>query len=150
MTTVIARTVARLVVPIIVVTSIALLLQGHNLPGGGFIAAVLATTAFVLVYVVHSLEYLRTVLGISADTEFEHAPIGLYQAVLAVGLALAVASGLVPIVFGEPFLAQGYTILHDVPLYGELELATALAFDLGVFFTVVGGLLSILGVVGAE
>jgi multicomponent Na+:H+ antiporter subunit B len=150
MTTVIARTVTRLVVPIILVTSIALLIQGHNLPGGGFIAAVLAATAFVLVYVVHGLEYLRTVLGVSADSEFVHAPIALYQVVLAVGLALAVGAGLVPILLGEPFLTQGYTILHDVPIYGELEVATALAFDLGVFFTVVGGLLSIIGVVGAE
>ncbi|MFB6354632.1 MAG: MnhB domain-containing protein, partial [Halobacteriales archaeon] len=38
--TVIARTVARLTVPLILVTAVALLLQGHNLPGGGFIAAV--------------------------------------------------------------------------------------------------------------
>jgi multicomponent Na+:H+ antiporter subunit B len=150
MSTVIARTVTSLAVPIILVTAVALLLQGHNLPGGGFIAAVLATTAFVLVYVVYSLEYLRTVLRINPDSEYDHAPIAWYQATLAVGLALAVGSGLTPILFGEPFLTQGYTILHDVPIYGELEVATALAFDLGVFFAVVGGLLSIVGVVGAE
>ena len=149
MTTVIARTITRLVVPIIAVTAIALLLQGHNLPGGGFIAAVLATTAFVLVYVVYSLEYLRTVLGIGAESEFAHAPIARYQVVLAVGLALAVGSGLVPILFGEPFLAQTFTYVH-LPLYGEVELASALVFDAGIYFVVVGGLLTVFSVVGNE
>ncbi|MFB6229147.1 MAG: MnhB domain-containing protein [Halobacteriales archaeon] len=152
MTTVIARTVTRLVVPIILVTAIALLLQGHNLPGGGFIAGVLATTAFVLVYVIQGLEYLRTGLGMSssADSPFGHAPIAAYRTILAAGLLLAFGSGLVPILFGKAFLTQGYTILHDVPLYGELEVASALAFDLGVFLIVVGGLLSIVAVVGTE
>ena len=37
--TVIARTVTRLVVPMILVTAIALLLQGHNLPPGDEAAA---------------------------------------------------------------------------------------------------------------
>jgi len=150
MTTVIARTVTRLVVPIILVTAVALLLQGHNLPGGGFIAGVLATTAFVLVYVIQGLEYLRTVLGIDPDSPFEHAPVAAYQAILAAGLLIAFGSGLVPMLYGTAFLTQGYTILHGVPIYGELEVASALAFDLGVFFTVVGGLLSIVAVVGTE
>jgi len=148
--TVIARTVTRIVVPIILVTAIALLLQGHNLPGGGFIGAVLATTAFVLVYVIYGPEYLRTTLGLAAGGEFDHAPIAWYRAMLAAGLALAFGAGLVPILFGEPFLSQGFTILHHVPIYGELEVASALAFDLGVFFTVVGGLLTIVGMVGLE
>lgn len=40
--------------------------------------------------------------------------------------------------------------LEHLPLYGEFEVVPALAFDLGVYLTVVGGLLTIIGEVGAE
>jgi multicomponent Na+:H+ antiporter subunit B len=40
--------------------------------------------------------------------------------------------------------------VEPVPVYGEIEIASALAFDLGVYFVVVGALLTILAVVGAE
>ena len=150
MTTVIARTAVRLVVPITLVTAIALMLQGHNLPGGGFIAGVLTAAAISLVYVVFGLQELSTMLGVERTGPFGHAPIAYYRVVFGLGLALAAGSGLVPIAFGEPFLAQDYWVLHGVPLYGEVEIASALAFDLGVYLTVVGGLLTIVAVVGTE
>jgi multicomponent Na+:H+ antiporter subunit B len=37
-----------------------------------------------------------------------------------------------------------------LPLFGEIELASALVFDIGIFCVVVGGLLTIFSVVGAE
>jgi multicomponent Na+:H+ antiporter subunit B len=46
-------------------------------------------------------------------------------------------------------MSQDYTFLH-LPLYGVIEVASALAFDLGVYAVVVGALLTILSVVGAE
>jgi multicomponent Na+:H+ antiporter subunit B len=150
-TTVIVRTVARVVVPIILVTAIALLLAGHNLPGGGFIGGVLTVTAFVLMYVVFGLEFLQAnVLDVGVDATDRHGLVEWYRWLFAGGLALAVGSGLVPLLFGRPFLTQGVLFLEGLPLYGELEVASALAFDLGVYFTVVGALLSILGEVGAE
>ena len=150
-TTVIARTAARVVVPIILVTSVALLLSGHNLPGGGFIGGVLTVTAFVLMYVVFGLEFLEAnVLDVGVDTTGSHGLVEWYRWLFAGGLALAVGSGLVPLLFGRPFLTQGVLFLEGVPLYGELEVASALAFDLGVYLTVVGALLTILGEVGAE
>ena len=150
MTTVIARTATRIAVPIALVTSIALLVQGHNLPGGGFIAGVLTAAALALVYVVFGLEELSTMLGIRGTGPFGHAPVAYYRVTFGLGLALAAGSGLVPIVFGEPFLAQTYWIFHDVPVYGEVEVASAIAFDLGVYLTVVGALLEIVAVVGTE
>ena len=148
-TTVIARSTVRLVVPVILITSIALLLQGHNLPGGGFIGAVLTTTAFVLVYVVFGIEFLREVVGLSAEAGGERLIAG-YRWLFGAGLALAAGSGIVPVLYDLPFLMQGFVILEHVPLYGEFEVASALAFDLGVYFTVVGALLAVVGEVGAE
>lgn len=145
------RTVTRFVVPIVLVTSVALLFQGHNLPGGGFIAAVLTASGVALIYIVFESAFLQGVFGIPpGGAEVGSRAVRYYRLLFAAGLALAVGSGLVPILFGHPFLTQAFWILHGVPLYGELEVATALAFDVGVYLTVVGALLSILGVVGAE
>lgn len=149
--TLVARTVVRVVVPLIVLTAIALLLQGHNQPGGGFIGAVLTVTAFVLVYVIFGLDYLQSeLLDLDGDSEEGHRPISAYRTLFGVGLALAAGSGLVPILFGLPFLTQAVVFVEHLPLYGELEVASALAFDLGVYFAVVGGLLTIVGEVGTE
>jgi multicomponent Na+:H+ antiporter subunit B len=145
MSTVIARTVTRTVVPLVLVTAIALLLQGHNLPGGGFIAGVLATVALVLVTVIYGEDYV--------ENELLHRPSGWLREgtryVFGLGLALATAGGIVPIALGEPFLSQGVAFVH-VPIYGEVELASAFVFDLGVTLVVVGALLSIVTVLGGE
>jgi multicomponent Na+:H+ antiporter subunit B len=65
------------------------------------------------------------------------------------GLTLIVASGLAGLLFDEPFLSQAFTQIH-LPQFGEIELASALVFDTGIFCVVVGGLLTIFSVVGAE
>lgn len=151
-TTVIARTVARVTVPIIVVVSIALLIQGHNLPGGGFIGGVLTSTAFVLLFVVYGIDFVRNEAfpPTSGNPGEVNGIVAPYRNLFGVGLALAAASGLVPILLGFPFLTQAVVFLKGIPLYHELEIASALAFDLGVYFVVVGGLLTIVGRVGQE
>ena len=149
-TTVISRTVTRFVVPFILVTAVSLLLQGHNLPGGGFIGAVLTAAAFALIYVIFGLDYVRSdVLGVSPDDE-THGPVEAYRWLFGGGLALAALSGAVPILFGYNFLAQGVWFFEHVPLYHEFEVASAFFFDLGVYFTVVGALLTVVAEVGTE
>lgn len=144
-TTVIARTVTRLVVPVILMTAAALFLQGHNLPGGGFVGAVLSVTALVLVYVIFGAEYLVDTVG--ADGE---RLVGAYRALFALGLGVAFVSGLAPMLLGGSFLTQAVFFVGTLPLYGELEVASALAFDLGVYLTVVGALLVVVSEVGNE
>lgn len=154
MTTVIMRTMTRAVVPIIFVVAVSLFVEGHNLPGGGFIAGVLAVTAFALLYIAYGLDFLeRGVLGRDVEPGKEPSRdrvVPAYRRLFTLGLALAVASGLAPLVLDWPFLTQTYLELEGVPLYHHVEVASAIAFDLGVFCVVVGGLLTILSVVGAE
>jgi multicomponent Na+:H+ antiporter subunit B len=153
-TTIITKTTARVVVPIVLVVAISLLLQGHNLPGGGFIGGVLTTAAFALIYVAYGLDYLEVgVLDRDVDSGtgvFEHRTVAAYLRLFVFGLALAVGSGLAALLSEEPFLSQDYEVFHHVPLYGEVELASALVFDVSVYCVVVGSLLTILSVVGAE
>jgi multicomponent Na+:H+ antiporter subunit B len=151
--TVIARTVTRLVVPIILVTAVALLLQGHNLPGGGFIAGVLTTTAFALIYIIYGLDYLETELLHRRPTVPFGTGTGIvreYGNVFAAGLAVAGGGGLAAVALGFPFLTQGVACFDGVLVYAEVEIASAVVFDLGVYAVVVGALLTILAVVGAE
>lgn len=154
MTTVIMRTTARTVVTLILLVAVSLFLQGHKQPGGGFIGGVLATTAFALVYVAYDLYFLEErVLGrelASRDSAFGDRTVGAYLRLFAVGIALAAVAGLVPLAFGLPYLSQTYVVLEGLPIYHELEVASALAFDLGVFCVVVGAILTVISVVGAE
>ncbi|MEF8936965.1 MnhB domain-containing protein [Halobacteriaceae archaeon SHR40] len=153
MTTVIMRTTARIVVPIILVVAISLFLQGHSLPGGGFIGGVLTVAAFTLIYVAYSLDYLEVgVLDREVDYDRqigEHRTVTAYRRLFKFGLAVTVGSGLAALLFDEPFLSQDYEYVH-LPLFGEIELASAVVFDIGIFCVVVGGLLTIFSVVGAE
>lgn len=153
MTTVITQTTARIVVPIILVVAISLFLQGHSLPGGGFIGGVLTVTAFGLVYVAYNLDYLEEeVLDREVDPAigiFEHRTVVAYRRLFTFGLVVTVGSGLAALVFGEPALSQAHDYVH-LPLFGEVELTTTLVFDIGIYCVVVGGLLSIFSVVGAE
>ncbi|WP_435098391.1 MnhB domain-containing protein [Halarchaeum sp. P4] len=159
MSTVILRTVARVVVPLGFVVSFAFFLQGHNLPGGGFIAGVLTASAMALAYLAFGLDGVEDrVLGREVETAVEHVQHGIvrdYQSLFAAGLGIAVAGGIAAMAYGYltgstiPFMTQ--TFRHaTVPLFGDIELASAVVFDLGVYAVVVGALLTIISVVGAE
>jgi multicomponent Na+:H+ antiporter subunit B len=153
MTTVIMKTTARIVVPIVLVVALSLFLQGHSLPGGGFIGGVLTVAAFTLVYVAYNLDYLEDEV-LEREVEegagiFEHRTVRTYRRMLTFGLAVTVASSLGATVFGYPFLSQTFFYV-ELPLFGEVEVATAVLFDVGIYFVVVGGLLTVFSVVGAE
>ncbi|XVH31781.1 MnhB domain-containing protein [Haloferacaceae archaeon DSL9] len=154
MTTVIMRTTARVVTPIILLVALELFVQGHNLPGGGFIGGVLTTTAFALLYVAYGIDFMEeSVLG--RENEGGPAPsetriITAYRHVFTFGLVVALAGGLVPVLLGYPFLSQTFVIYEHVPIYHEVELASALVFDLGVFCVVSGSILAIISAVGAK
>ena len=151
--TVIAETVTRIVVPLILVTAFALLLQGHNLHGGGFIAGVLTATAFALTYIIYGLDYVQAeLLHRPPDLEdpLESVTGRDFGPIFGVGLAIAAGGGIAAMLLGFPFLTQGVVFIEGLPIYHELEVASALMFDLGVYFVVVGGILTILAVVGQE
>ncbi|WP_267163067.1 MnhB domain-containing protein [Halovenus salina] len=153
MTTVIMRTTARIVVPIVLVVAFSLFLQGHNLPGGGFIGGVLTVAAFALVYVAYNLDYLEVgVLGREVEREAsigQHRSVAAYRRLFMLGLVVILASALAGVFFGQPVLSQTFVHLH-LPLFGDVELASALVFDIGIFCVVVGGLLTVFSVVSAE
>jgi multicomponent K+:H+ antiporter subunit A len=66
---------------------------------------------------------------------------------IAAGLGIAWLTGVAAMVLGHPFLTSAFG--HPVvPVLGELALASAAVFDLGVYLTVVGATLLTLAVLG--
>jgi multicomponent K+:H+ antiporter subunit A len=121
------RSGARFLLPFGVVVAIYLLLRGHNLPGGGFIAGLVLAAALVLVRVAGGAP-------LPAPGQLVN------PVVIAAGLLIAIATGVGAMAVGYPFLTS--TFGHPVwPIVGEVPLASAALFDLGVFVTVVGATL---------
>jgi multicomponent K+:H+ antiporter subunit A len=59
------------------------------------------------------------------------------QSMIGAGVAVAGLTGIAAFAFGRPFLTSTFGYLHW-PVVGTFEVASAMAFDLGVFLTVVG------------
>ena len=69
----ILRTVARIAVPITVLVSLVIFYQGHNLPGGGFIAGVLVAAAGAMHLLAFGIEKAPVVfLTASARAAVDH------------------------------------------------------------------------------
>jgi multicomponent K+:H+ antiporter subunit A len=93
------------------------------------------------------LQYLA--LGQSQADALLHAAGGRrYVRWVGIGLGIAVLTGIGSFFLGYPFMTTAFG--HPVvPVLGELPLATAAIFDLGVYITVVGATLLTLSVLGA-
>ena len=133
------QVVARLVLPLALVVSVYLYWRGHNLPGGGFVAGLVTASALVLQYMA---------LGQARADHLLRAEGGRRFVVwVALGLAIAGATGIGAFAFDASFLTS-HTRYVDFPVLGEIALATAALFDLGVYITVVGATMLTLSVLG--
>ncbi|MEF2968584.1 Na(+)/H(+) antiporter subunit B [Paenibacillus sp. M1] len=122
---VILKTVTRVAVVIIFTFSIYLFLNGHHQPGGGFIGGLSTAAAIVLLYLSFGIEKVRENIRID------------FKKLAAVGVLIAVGTGLLGAIFGKPFLFQIFGHV-DLPIFGDTELATAMIFDTGVALAVIG------------
>jgi len=111
--------------PAIAVCAIYLLMRGHNMPGGGFVAGLTFAVAVILQYMGGGTRWVEARLDLE--------PMRL----IGVGLLLAAATGLAAWIFSHPFLTS-HTAHVALPIVGELHLPSAFVFDLGVFSLVVG------------
>jgi len=118
----ILRSVARFAVPITVIVSFVIFMQGHNAPGGGFIAGVLAAAAGAMYLLAFGAE------GAARIT---------WWRVSVIGLLISVTTGTVPLFVGRTFMD------HDIWYIGSYHLPTATFFDLGVYMIVFGTLMTI-------
>jgi len=128
---------ARNLLPILVVYSILILLRGHNAPGGGFIGGLLAAAGFILYAIAFGVENTRKKLRLDPRT------------FIGIGLFCALISGLPSFIKDQPFTTVEFCTLK-IPLIGKLGISTPLIFDVGVFFVVIGVLLTIVFTLSEE
>ena len=117
--------VARILLPLSMMVGVFILLRGHNMPGGGFIAGLIVAIAFLMQYMASGYVWAHRRSRFDA-----HVMIGG-------GVMIAGATGLASLLFDRPFLTSTFGYFQ-LPIFGKVELASAMAFDIGVFFTVVG------------
>ncbi|HEX5756687.1 MAG TPA: monovalent cation/H+ antiporter subunit A [Arenimonas sp.] len=127
--------VARLLFPLALAVSFYLFLRGHNEPGGGFIAGLVLAVPLLLQYVLSGTDYVEQRIGFD------------YPRALALGLLLAALTGVGSWIFGYPFMTSAFGHPH-LPLLGEVPLASAMAFDTGVYAVVAGSTLLMLSMLG--
>lgn len=124
----ILSTAIRYLVPLLLLFSIFLLVRGHNEPGGGFTGGLVAAVAFELYAIAEGTPKVRELLRIK--------PLEL----IGVGLAIAVGSGLLSLFIGDPFMTSLWS--SELPLLGKI--GTPVIFDLGVYLTVIGVVLTVM------
>jgi multicomponent Na+:H+ antiporter subunit A len=128
---------AQLLFHAVLMASLWLLFAGHNQPGGGFVAGLLAGAAIALRYIAGGMTEVRSLSRFRPWT------------VLGVGLLIAVTTAIAPLLTGSPVLDVATTTVH-LPLAGAVKLSSALVFDVGVYITVIGMVLMVFEAFGDE
>ena len=121
----------RLLLPFAALVSVYIFMRGHNEPGGGFVAGLVFSVALLMQYIISGTQWVEA-----------HLPI-FPRRWIGVGLLFALGTGMGSIVAGYPFLTS-HTFHMTLPVVGDVHLASALFFDIGVFSLVVGATMLIL------
>ncbi len=109
----ILATATRLVLPLLLLFSAFILIRGHDDPGGGFAGGLVAAIGFTLIVISEDVATARRALRVST------------RSLIAVGLLLAMASGVAGMGMADAFLQAVFF------------------FDVGVYLTVIGVTLTI-------
>jgi multicomponent Na+:H+ antiporter subunit B len=128
---VILHSVTKVAVVIILTFSIDLFYAGHHNPGGGFIGGLGIASGLTLLF-----------LAFDIETISKNVPVD-FKVVSAVGVLIAILTGLGGVFFDAPFLSQAFAYF-DLPIFGKTELATAVIFDIGVALAVIGTAVTII------
>lgn len=128
MRTLILATLLKALTPLFISFALYMFFRGHNSPGGGFIAGLIASIPFMLHAMVFGCDRTISVYKIRP------------RLLAGLGLLLAFTSGLFSMVKGQAYLAPAW-VDQAVPLIGKV--GTPIFFDLGVMLVVFGVVLQI-------
>ena len=141
MRTVILRTASKLLVPLSLVFAMFVYFKGHQTPGGGFVAGLVAAVALIVHRMSEGGDSLRKMLPYPE------------RAFIAVGLLLAMITGLGPTFFGLPLFTSAHGYLPLPAGAGqnvEFEWASVMVFDFGVFLVVTGVVVGMIDALSKE
>lgn len=124
MTSLVLRTTAAYLLPLLTLFSLFLLVRGHHAPGGGFAGGLIAGSAFALYALAYGADRCRAVLRVRP------------KSLIAAGLLVALMSGLFGVAAEGAFLAG----VHPEIELPETEISSVLLFDAGVYLLVTGAI----------
>ncbi len=141
MSTLIFRNAAKVLVPLSLLFAMFIYFKGHQSPGGGFVAGLVAAVALI----VHRMSY-----GARSMNRMLPFP---ERSFIAIGLFLALSTAVVPLLFDQPFLTSYH---GSIALPGNngraytIEWASVMVFDLGVFMVVTGVVVGMINTLSEE
>lgn len=124
------RLLQKVLIPVLVLVSVTLFYRGHNQPGGGFIAALVAACAVAYAY-----------MSNQKDTAVSRPRTPIF--LIAGGVLTAVITGLMGYAGGQFLQPLGLDFLG-------VHLVTSLIFDLGVYAAVLGLVMVAFNVLGTK
>lgn len=127
------RSLSTPIVLVLLAIGLHFLLRGHNAPGGGFIAGLVVAVAALLSRMANE----RPLLALPPLT------------LVPLGLLVAAFTGVAPMLVGREFLTSAHGPIR-LPVFGQLEWASAALFDLGVFLVVVGTTLTVIDLLATD
>lgn len=133
---VVFEVVGRLLFHPILVLSLYLLFCAENMPGGGFVAGLVAGLGLITRYL--------------AGGRFELAEAAPLQPGLFTGLGLFVSTGVALGGLAEGTVLHAWTYHGHLPVFGDYHLSTSVLFDFGVYLLVLGVVLDIVRALGAK
>lgn len=116
------RLLARIMTPVLIALSIFLLLRGHNLPGGGFIAGLMAAVSLELQILSTGDFHMRRQIG------------RFMQPAIGIGVATAIVAAILGYLNGGFFKGVWWELALG-PVH--IDLGTPQLFDVGVYITVI-------------
>ncbi|WP_026473006.1 MnhB domain-containing protein [Alkaliflexus imshenetskii] len=131
MQNIILEKIASLFLKAMIIVSFWLLLRGHDEPGGGFIAGIIASTGFILYAIVYGSVAVEKILRWNTRNW------------MGIGLGIIFIAIIIPIFMGYPPLT-GVWMPTPSFLDGFIHIGTPILFDIGVYIAVIGIILSIL------
>jgi multicomponent Na+:H+ antiporter subunit A len=115
----------RILYPSILTLALYFVFAGHNRPGGGFVGGLVVGAALALRYVSGGAAAVRSTFRLPPHV------------FLGAGLCLSAFTALVPVLLGGAILEHGEVEFH-LPIFDKVKITSALSFDLGVDFVVIG------------
>jgi multisubunit Na+/H+ antiporter MnhB subunit len=122
---------------VLLLVSFYVMVRGHNAPGGGFAGGLVAGAAFVLRYLAGGIVRVRRSSIVNPTR------------LIGFGLVLSVVVAIVPILVGDPALSSDI-VKFSLPLIGEIKVVSSSLFDVGVYFLVIGVVLTVLVHLGSD
>jgi len=117
-----AQQLTRLILPLAFLLALALLLKGHNAPGGGFVSGLSFAVAAILSFAAFGTQKFRTRIPVEPER------LALFGAVVLI------ISALIP-----PMLTHWHGVFSPMGLF-TIKWSTTLFFEIGVVLAIAGGL----------